>query len=98
MSANQPFSPKYGSNQSLTAAAGSQSASIDGNNKQVRIINTGTNVAYVRVGTGSVTATAADFPVPGGSGSTISKGDGENVLAYVSPTGTTLHVMTGEGY
>ncbi len=48
MTAKQPFMPKYGSNQVLTAGAASASATIDQSNNQVRVVNTGANKAYFR--------------------------------------------------
>lgn len=101
MSAKQPFSPHYGTNQILTAAAGALVANIDPVDKNVRIVNTGSNIAYIRIYASTTTAqvaTTADFPIPAGVISIITKADGQDRMSYISATGTTLQVMSGEGW
>lgn len=100
MSAEQPFSPKYGSNQIVTiGAAASVDAPIDASNQNVRILNTGVNIAHVRVMAGTGTAaTAADYPIGAGQDKVITKAIGQNNIACYSLLGTTLQVMTGEGW
>lgn len=96
----QPFAPHYGSTQSLAAAAAGPSANVllSAQDQQVRILNTGANVAYIRTGEGTQVATAADFPVAPGQSATITKGVTHNNLAYISPAGSTLVVSTGNGF
>jgi len=101
MAALQPFSPHYGSGQTVTASsAAAVLVAINSNSFNVMITNTGAQIAYVRVGTDSATATAADFPILAGSQVSITKGAGQNVLSYlgVAAGDTTLHIMTGEGW
>lgn len=105
MTAMQPFMPKYGSNQVLTAGAASASATLDRGNKQVRVVNTGANKAYFRTYNatdGAQSATIADCVVIPGETVIVTKNgsgvDGHNSLAYISAAGTTLEVMTGEGF
>jgi hypothetical protein len=94
----RPFNPQYGANQSVTAAGTSASITIDANSKSVRVVNTGsTNVAHFRIGTGAQTATAADCPILPGESLIVSKAEGQDTLAYISGSGTTLQVQTGEG-
>lgn len=98
MTIRAPFQPKRGANQVLTPAAASASASIDPVAKSVRLVNSGTtNICHVRIGAGAQTATVADLPVLPGQSIIVSKGDGEDTLAHISASGTTLHVQTGEG-
>ncbi len=101
MSAEQPFSPHYGTNQLLTPAAGALVANLDPNDKNVRLVNTGTNPAYIRIysstGTAEV-ATTADYLIPGGVSTTITKAMGQDRMSYVSALGTTLQVCSGEGW
>jgi hypothetical protein len=99
MSALQPFDPQYGSGQPLTATASSQYALFSGTNKQVVVTNLGTNVAYVKV-TNDTTkaASTADMPVIPGAQITLTKGDDDLAIAYISAAGTSLHVITGEGW
>lgn len=101
MAALQPFSPHYKSGQAVTASsAGAASVTINHNSFNVMVTNTGSNIAYVCIGTDSATATAADFPIPAGAQVALTKGAGQNVLSYlgVAAGTTTLHIMTGEGW
>jgi hypothetical protein len=101
MSAKQPFSPHYGTNQLLTPAAGALVANLDPNDKNVRLANTGTNPAYIRIysSTGAAeVATTADYLVPGGLVTTITKAMGQDRMSYISALGTTMQCMTGEGW
>jgi hypothetical protein len=93
----RPFCPQRGANQVTTPAAASASIAIDAVAKSVRLVNSGANICYVRIGTGTQTATTADMPVRSASEIIVSKGDGENTLAHISAAGTTLSVQTGEG-
>src|ERR1041385_8980313 len=97
MSAKQPFSPHYGTNQLLTPAAGALVANIDPNDKNVRLANPAYIRIYSSAGTAEV-ATTADYLVPGGLVTTITKAMGQDRMSYVSALGTTLQCMTGEGW
>ena len=98
MAVRAAFNPRSGANQVVTPAAASASIAIDAQAKAVRLVNSGTtNICHVRIGVGAQTATTADLPVLPGESIIVSKGDGENTLAYISAAGTTLHVQTGEG-
>jgi len=97
MTIRAPFNPKRGSNQVTTPAAASASISIDAGNKSVRLVNSGAGICHVRIGAGAKTATTADLPIRAGSEVVVSKADGDNTLAHISATGTTLHIQTGEG-
>jgi hypothetical protein len=102
MSAFQPFSPHYGTNQILAAAVGAAVANIDPVDKSVRIVNTGSNPAYVRLyksdANPAPSASTADFRVQPGSSSTLTKADGQDRISYISALGTNIEVMTGEGW
>ncbi len=103
MSALQPFSPHYGSNQVVTPAAASATITIDGNDKQVRVVNTGAAKGYFRTFSiantpaGSV-ATVADCCVASGATVIVTKPMGHDRLSHISAAGTTFEVMTGEGW
>lgn len=95
----QPFFPHYGSNQILAAGAVSTSASISHQAKQLRVVNTGANIGHFRTydsSGGTQAATTADYPLPAGSGTIVSK-QGHNAISVISAAGTTLQVMSGEG-
>ncbi len=97
----QVFNPAFGSNQVIAAAAASAAVSVNQNDDQVRIINTGANIAYVRAYWSATVpapaATVADLPIPPGMASTLTKGQVNDRIAYISAAGTTLNIMTGNG-
>lgn len=100
MTIKQPFCPQYGSNQVLAAAAASASVAINKDSKQVRVVNTGANKGYFRIydnTDGAQAATTADCVVAAGATVTVTKGN-QGSLAHISAAGTTLEVMTGEGF
>ncbi len=103
MSALQPFSPHYGSGQVVTPAAGSGAITIDGNDRQVRVVNTGAAKGYFRTFSitdipGGSAATTADCCVASGGTAIVTKPQGHDRLSHISATGTTFEVMTGEGW
>ena len=95
MSANYPFNPKYGSGQTFNSTGTSASTTIGKGNKQLMIANVGSNVAYVRVGASSVSATNSDCPVLPGTFIVLTKFEDNDVLDHISATGTTLSVNPG---
>lgn len=97
MTIRAPFQPRRGVNVVATPAASSASISIDPEAKSVRLVNVGVNICHVRIGEGAQTATTADMPVRAGSEIVVQKGEGEDTLAHISASGTTLHIQTGEG-
>jgi hypothetical protein len=97
MSIRSPFMPRRGANQVTTPNSSSASASIDPNAMSVRLVNSGANICHVRVGNGAQTATTADTPVLPSSSLIIQKQLGDDTLAHISASGTTLHIQTGEG-
>lgn len=97
MTIRSPFMPRRGKNQVTTPAASSASVSIDADAKSVRLVNAGANICHVRIGAGAQTATTADTPVLPNSALIVQKQMGDDTLAHISASGTTLHVQTGEG-
>ena len=95
-----PFSPAYGSNQSVTAGDPAVTIAINAQNKNVRIINTGSAIAYVQTSPASDIriASATDFPIPPNDIATITKDETHDRLSYFCATSTTLQIMTGEGW
>lgn len=87
----------------VTPGAASATITIDGSDKQVRVVNSGAAKGYFRTFSitntpGGSAATAADFCVPAGMAATITKPDGHDRLSHISATGTTFEIMTGEGW
>ena len=97
MTIRSPFKPHYGTCQAVTAAAGSASITIGKGDKTLKILNTGSNIAFFRVGAGATTATSADCPIVSGTLCYIEKATDDDTFAYISAVGTTLQIMSGEG-
>jgi hypothetical protein len=97
MTIRAPFYPKRGANQVVSPAVASAEITIDPISKSVRLVNSGSNICHVRIGIGTQTATTADLPVRANSEVIVSKGEGEGNVAFISASGTTLHVQPGEG-
>jgi hypothetical protein len=97
MTIRSPFKPHYGTNQQVSVTASSSNSAINADDKSVRIVNSGLNLTYIKVGTGAQTATSADLMLDSGNSIVIEKAMGENNIAYISASGTTLQIMTGEG-
>jgi len=91
------FAPMYGTGQTLTSTSSSASATITGQGDNIVISNTGANVAYVRLANDAAAATTADYAVLAGSQINLGKIRGVTSLRHISPSGTTLHVIEGEG-
>lgn len=97
----QPFQPKYGSNQTLTPSAASATVVIDAdkNCKQVRIVNRGASVCYVRIGESTLgAASVADCAIAPNMATTLTKFMQHTHMSYISAGGTTLDVMVGDGH
>ena len=97
-----PFRPHWGTGQTLNATSASAVASLNSNNKSVRVTNTGsTNVAYVRVFSSkdgaSLAADTTQLLVLPNTTVIIGKSEDQDSLSYISASGTTLNIMTGEG-
>ena len=97
MTIRAPFQAQRGANQVVTPAAASASATIAIGPKSVRLVNSGANICHVRIGQGSQTATTADMPIRAGSEIIVQRQEDEVTVAYISASGTTLHIQTGEG-
>lgn len=99
MTTRAPIQPAYGSGQTVTPAAASATVAIPRGNKQQILTNVGAAVCYVRIGAvGLGPATIADYPILAGAQYVVTRGDEDTQLSHISPTGTTLHVMNGEGF
>ena len=97
MTIKSPFMPTRGANQVVTPAAASASVTVNSQAKSVRLVNSGTNICYVRIGQGAQTATTADTPVLPNSALMLQKQMDDTTIAYISAAGTTLNIQTGEG-
>ncbi len=98
MSIFAPFNPAYTSGTTKTSAALAASFSIAAGTNQVCITNTGSNIAYVRIGSGTFSATTADYPVLSGAQVVLTKAQDDTVVSHISASGTTLHFICGNGF
>lgn len=94
----ETFAPAYGSGIVVSPGAASASSTIGRGSKSLTLTNLGTEVCYVRVGAGTVTASTADYPMPIGAQVSISKNQDHDTVAYISANGTSLHIIPGEGF
>lgn len=93
------FNPSYGSGVTVSPTGTSASTTMRGGRKSLCLTNLGSTVVYVRVGNGTQTATAADYPIPVGGQVTITKEQDHQTIAYIAPAGSgSLHIMAGEGF
>ena len=97
MSTLQSFNPSYGQGKTVSPAAASASTTITGNTQSVCFTNTGANICYVKIGVSGITASTADFPILAGHQVSLTKKSYDDTVAYISASGTTLHIITGEG-
>ncbi len=56
-----------------------------------------TNPVFVRIGQGTITATTADYIVMPSSQVSLGKFEDDNVIAIISPSGTTVNFICGAG-
>lgn len=89
------FSPRYGANLVVAPAVGSANSAINQQDQYVRLTNSGANICYVRIGEAAQTATTADLALLPNSTTLVRKSEGHANIAYISATGTTLNIQTG---
>lgn len=92
-----PFAPSFGTNLVVTPAVTSASSEVSPHDACVRLVNSGVNICYVRLGETAATATTADLPVLPGTSVIIRKAFAYKRIAYISALGTTLNIQTGDG-
>lgn len=98
MSIFAPFNPAYTSGQTKTSAALAASFDLAAGTNQVCVTNTGSNIAYVRIGSGSFAATTSDYPVLSGSQVVLTRAQDDTAVSHISASGTTLHFICGSGF
>lgn len=93
-----PFNPSYGTGQVVSSTSpAADAAALSAQDQQVCVTNLGSNVAYVRVTGDTAAATTADCPVPPGAQIVLTKG-AVTRLSHISAAGTSLHIITGNGW
>lgn len=92
--------PAYGSTQAVAATAASANIALNAPNRatwKLQVLNAGTTVAFVNLGTGAgLTATAADYPIPPNCSYpvvlNVSPGGADRLAAIMSSGTGTLYV------
>jgi hypothetical protein len=95
----ETFNPAYTQGQTISVTSTSAPITIGRGSMSLVLTNLDTTTCYVRVSTGTVAATTADYPVLGGSQVSITKDGDMNTVSAITASGTTsLHVIPGEGF
>lgn len=94
----RPFNPAYGSGQVVApAAAAAAVTNLNKGDQNVVLTNLGANVCYVRIADAG-DATTTDYPIPSGAQVSLTKAPGQTRLSHISASGTSLHIITGNGW
>ncbi len=99
----EPFTP--GDTVTLNCTTTTGNTALTGHNgkgkRQVRIYNSGAEIAFVNIGDDTVDATTSKFPIPPGAVEVITVHDAagsQRYIAGITSTGTTIIFATvGEG-
>lgn len=95
----QTFNPAYTQGQTLSVTTTSAPLTIGRGSMSLCLTNLGNQPVYVRVSTGTVAATTADYPVMPLAQVTITKSqDMDTVSAITASSTSSLHVIAGEGF
>ncbi len=99
MSVLSRFNPSYTKGQTVSPGAASAQVTIGKGNKTIAFTNLSAVLTYVRVSTGSSTATTADYPILPNAQVWITKEQDADTVSYIAPAGGgSLHIMPGEGF
>jgi len=96
----QTFTPSYGRGIANTTSTTTSRDEIDpsGYRQSVTVTNSGTELVFVRAGLSNVVATAADYPILGGTQVSISKDGRYTHIAMISASGTpVVYAIAGSG-
>ncbi len=101
MAFESPFSPT-GDTVSISATTSSANANVTNfpsynNSGALLITNGGTQLAFVKWGNGTQTATSAAVPIPGGTSRVFSVANVTNVAAITPTSTTTIYATPGNG-
>lgn len=89
-----PFKPDYGNNKITFPYSTSVSINYGKGSYYVRLVNSGSNICYVKFGIGSQTATTSDMPILSGEAIIIRKDQSFDNVAFISDLGTELNLQT----
>ena len=95
----ETFNPAYTQGQTLSVTTTSAPLTIGRGSMSLCLTNLGNQPVYVRVSTGTVAATTADYPVMPLAQVTITKSQDMDTLSAITAASTSsLHVIAGEGF
>ena len=95
----ETFNPAYTQGQTISVTTTSAPITIGRGSMSLCLTNLGNQPVFVRVSTGTVAATAADYPVMPLAQVTITKSqDMDTVSAITASSTSSLHVIAGEGF
>lgn len=83
----------YAPSITLSVTTSSQSAALPaGNSNGIRVVNSGTGLAYVVTGTGTVTATATNAPIGPNSTDVFECKEDDTAIGYIGAASSTISV------
>lgn len=99
-----PFTPNFSKTKTIAVTQATASATLDATdsgvgNNVIRLFNSGSNVVFVRWGTGTQTALTTDMPLMPGTVELFTKAAGTDTIAAICASGltSTLYITCGEG-
>jgi hypothetical protein len=95
----EPFDPAYGRGFTVAPGVASNRSTIPVNTTSLCLTSRNSVECYVRIGSGTIAATTADYLVPPNGQVTIAKFRDHDTIAYIAPAGGgSLHILPGEGF
>jgi hypothetical protein len=95
----ETFAPAYGRGFTVSPGVNSGRTNILVNTTSLCITSRNSVECYIRIGTGAIAATTADYLVPPNGQVSISKNRDYDTIAYIAPAGGgSLHIIPGEGF
>lgn len=82
---------------SLSVTTSSANVALPSTAGNAFISNVGSSTAYIKFGTGSVTAATTDFPIPAGYSVVYSRGQNTHIAAITAASTASLLITTGQG-
>lgn len=95
----ESFQPVYGGGTTVSPSGTSASSTLGFGSLNVVLTNLHASVVvYVRIGTGTQTATTSDYPILPGTQVSLSKARNDNTVAYITGgSAGSLHIIPGRG-
>jgi hypothetical protein len=81
----------------IAATTTSASRALVATDRDMRVYNAGTTIAFIRWGIGAQTAVATDVAVPPGTVHTFNKGNADTVAVIMASATANIYVSTGFG-